>query len=581
MNVCPRCGASNRPEARFCRQCRSALAPAAAQTCPHCGAALRTDARFCKRCGQAVAAAPILCCPRCGAPARANARFCPRCGTLLTPPPVPIAGPRCPSCGAPIRPGARFCRLCSRPLTAIPKPVSPALPPARSGTGGLLPLSVLADRYVIVEKIAQGGMGAIYKAQDKRLDNKVVAVKEMTEATIAPSERKRVLESFQREAELLARLEHPNLVRVTDRFQEGQHHYMVMEFIQGQTLQKMLDGRIEPFPEDQVLIWADQLCDALDYLHNQQPKIIYRDMKPSNVMVLDGSDTVKLIDFGIARFYKPGQRKDTVEFGTDGYAPPEQYGKAQTDERADVYALGAMLHQLLTLHDPAKTPFQFPPVRSLNRKVSSGVEAAIAKAVKPKRDDRYPSIAEMRRALVGEEKPARRPAAAVGKKPAPPVGPPGRLSVTPQSLDFGRVTVGGSAQTCSLKFTFPAGGQVNLSASEPWLHISPTSLNQSGEEATVTLKTALLQTGRLQLGGSSFKRWVGWHTRSLVPVEHKAHGRVKAQLKNGDTLNVPVEVVVVPGPGQVAIGWTITIVAMLIEATIALGTLWACLLLLL
>ncbi len=574
MNVCLRCGASNRPEARFCRQCRSALAPVAVQTCPHCGAVLRSNARFCRQCGQAVVAVPVTC-PRCGVPVRANARFCPRCGTLLTALPSPVAVLHCPSCGAPIRPGARFCRLCSRPLAAVPRPIPPSQQPARSATGGLLPLSLLVGRYVILEKIAQGGMGAVYKAQDRQLNDKLVAVKEMSEATIAPGERKRVLESFQREAELLAHLEHPNLVRVSDRFQEDQHHYMVMEFVQGQTLQKMLEGRTEPFPEDQVLVWADQLCDALDYLHNQQPKIIYRDMKPSNVMVVDGSDTVKLIDFGIARFYKPGKRKDTVEFGTDGYAPPEQYGKSQTDERADVYALGAMLHQLLTLHDPARVLFQFPPVRSLNPKVSSRVADAITKAVKPKRDDRHPSIAAMRQALLGEGMPKPYPAAAVGKKPAPSAG---RLSVTPQALDFGRVMIGGSAQPRTLQFTFPAGGQVDLSASVPWLQVSPTSLGQSGEQVTVTLKTPLLQAGRLQLGGSSFKRWAGWHTRSLVPVEQKAHGRVKAQLKYGDTLNVPVEVVVVPHPEQVAVGWAVTIAAMLIEAAVALGVLWICLL---
>lgn len=571
MNVCPRCGAVNRPGARFCRQCRSPLPAVAGQACPHCGAALHADARFCKQCGQAVAS-PLICL-RCGAPVRVNARFCPRCGAPLTASPPPATRPRCPSCGTPIRPGARFCHLCGRPLVAVPKPISPALKLGRSGTSGLLPLSVLAGRYVILEKIAQGGMGAIYKAQDKRLNDKLVAVKEMTEANIAPAERKQVIEAFLREAELLARLEHPNLVRVSDRFQEGQHHYMVMELIEGQTLQKMLEGRVEPFPEDQVLLWADQLCDALDYLHNQQPKIIYRDIKPSNVMVVDGSDTVKLIDFGIARFYKPGRRKDTVVFGTEGYAPPEQYGKSQTDERADVYALGAMLHQLLTLRDPAQVLFQFPPVRSLNRKVSSQVAEAIAKAVEPKRDNRHPSMAAMRQALLGKRAPKRK-AAAANKKPAPLAG---RLAVTPQALDFGRVMIGGNAQDRSLRFTFPAGEQVDLSVSVPWLQVSPASLDKS-EEVIVGLRTALLQAGRLQLSGSSLKRWAGWHTRSLVPAEQKAHGCVKAQVKHGDTLDVPIEVLVMPRPEQVAVGWAITLVAMLVEAVVALGILWACLL---
>ncbi|MEA3340882.1 MAG: serine/threonine-protein kinase, partial [Chloroflexota bacterium] len=309
MNACPQCGTRNRPEARFCRKCRCVLLTAAAPTCPHCGATLRLGALFCKNCGEVVAndslTSAVPSCPHCGATVRRSARFCPICQSpLATQPAPPTAGSRCIHCGTPTRPGARFCRNCSRPLsismaTTAPPPIqaealptSPPLSHGRFGTGAMLPLTILTGRYVIMEKIAQGGMGAVYKAQDKRLQGKTVAVKEMSESAIAQAERGHVLESFQREAELLARLSHPNLARVSDCFQEENRHYIVMEFIEGQTLQKMLKGRSDPFPEEQVLDWAGQLCDVFAYLHNQKPKIIYRDIKPANVMVLDGSDQV-------------------------------------------------------------------------------------------------------------------------------------------------------------------------------------------------------------------------------------------------------------------------------------------------
>nr|HID13994.1 zinc-ribbon domain-containing protein [Anaerolineae bacterium] len=486
---------------------------------------------------------------------------------------------RCPHCGTPIRPGARFCRTCHRPLTGVPPPLPPSQQPGRFGTGDLLPLTILAGRYVILEKIAQGGMGAVYKAQDRRLQGKIVAVKEMSESAIAPAERKRVLASFQREAELLARLEHPNLARVTDRFQEGERHYMVMEFIEGRTLQDLLEGRTEPFPEEQVLAWAEQLCDVLSFLHSQKPKIIYRDVKPANVMVVDDSDEIKLIDFGIARFFKPGKRKDTIEFGTDGYAPPEQYGKSQTDERADVYALGAMLHQLLTLRDPATDPFRFPRVRSLNPKVSRRVEAAIAKAVKPNKDKRHQSIEEMRVALLGDEATKRRraPAKKKKKKPARPTRPsavppsvPGQLVLTPASLDFGPVLVGGDAPDRSAVVTFPAGERATLSTDVPWLHVHPRSVSKSGKRVTLTLDTVRLKPGRLSLGGTWLKRWAGWHTRLLVPVAQEQHGHVEVQLKSGQSRRAPVSLTAVPQRWQVYAGWTGTVLAMLVEAITAL-----------
>ncbi len=426
-------------------------------------------------------------------------------------------------------------------------------------------------------------MGAIYKAQDKRLQGKIVAVKEMSESAIPPAEREQILKSFQREAELLAQLEHPNLARVTDRFQEGERHYIIMEFIEGQTLGKMLEGRTEPFPEDQVLVWAEQLCDVLTFLHGQKPKIIYRDVKPANVMVLNGSDEIKLIDFGIARFYKPGKRKDTIEFGTDGYAPPEQYGKSQTDERADLHALGAMLHQLLTLHDPVTVLFQFPRVRSLNSEVSRRVETAIAKAVQPNKDKRHQSIEEMRVALLGEEAAKQpRPPAKDKKKPTRTTRPstvppsaPGKLTLTPALLDFGPVLGGGDASDQSLVVAFAAGEEATLSTDVPWLHVHPRSVSKRGSRVTVALDTPRLQAGRVQLRGNWLRRWAGWHTCRLVPAEQSARAHVKVELKSGYEQRVPVSVIVVPQRWQVQAGWAATIGAMLLEAAAVIGALGA------
>ncbi|MGC9346530.1 MAG: protein kinase domain-containing protein, partial [Anaerolineae bacterium] len=353
---------------------------------------------------------PQLTCPFCGAAFRERSRFCNQCGhPLPSPDEVPsskevapqVPELRCPQCGGRLRPGARFCRKCGAPTTPIETAAAsqdrPTWPPPTSGfgTGSLLPMQTIAGRYLILEKIAQGGMGAIYKAQDQRLQGKIVVIKEMSETAIVPSERESVLESFTREAELLARLDHPNLVKVTDYLQEGERHYMVMEFIEGNTLQNLLESCIDPFQEEQVLDWAEQLCSVLAFLHSQSPPIVYRDMKPGNIMISEDGNQVKLIDFGIARFYKPGKRRDTIQFGTDGYAPPEQYGKAQTDARADVYALGATLHQLLTLRDPGDQLFHFDTVRRHTKSVSTRVNDAIAKAVEMNKERRHQSMEEL------------------------------------------------------------------------------------------------------------------------------------------------------------------------------------------
>ena len=345
----------------------------------------------------------------------------------------------------------------------------------------------------------------------------------------------------------------------------------------------MLRERAEPFREEQVLIWADQLCDVLSYLHSQTPKIIYRDVKPANVMIVDSTAAVKLIDFGIARFFKPGKGRDTIEFGTDGYAPPEQYGKSQTNEQADIYALGATLHQLLTLRNPITEMFKFPPVRSLNPKVSRHVEAVIAKAVEAKQDKRHKSINEMRTALIGGCVKSRLPEreekrkAALPARPATPQPPvpakPGQVSYDPTSIDFGTVQVGDSVPARSLVLTFPDDEEITLTCDALWLQIDPKSISKSDGKVTITLDSSRLRAGRLRLQGGWLRRWLGWPARFLVPAERKAHAHLELRPKNGQIQQVPVSVTAVPRPSQVKAGWTMTIGVVLLEVATLIGAL--------
>ena len=352
-------------------------------------------------------------CPSCGLANRDNARFCSSCATPL------VQELACPSCGTRNVPTARFCHQCATSLAGATYPVG-------LGTGLLPPKGMLANRYIIVQKVGQGGMGAVYQATDTRLGHKLVAVKEMSDAAITdPLEKQQARQAFEREAQMLARLNHPNLPRVTDHFSEGGKQYLVMDFIEGQTLEEILNQILGFLDEKQVVDWGVQLCEVLDYLHHQQPPVIFRDLKPTNIM-LDRDGKVKLIDFGIARLFKPGKAADTASFGTAGYAPPEQYGKGQTDARSDIYALGATLHHLLTKRDPAQTPFHFPPVRSLNSNVSGAVDQAIMRAVEQDPNQRWQSARQMQRALVSPQ-----PAAAVPAPAAAPAVVPPATVVTP------------------------------------------------------------------------------------------------------------------------------------------------------
>ncbi len=230
--------------------------------------------------------------------------------------------------------------------------------------------TLLQERYQILAQLGTGGFGAVYKAADTRAHNQIVAIKQINLRGLTPQETIEATDGFNREVQLLSALTHARLPHIHDHFTDPDHWYLVMDFIDGETLEHYLrdvaspssQATIRALPLDEVLDIGLQLCDVLAYLHTNQPPIVFRDLKPANIMRNPGGK-LSLIDFGIARHFKPGQLKDTIPFGSPGYAAPEQYGRAQTTPRADIYSLGALLYHLLSRVDPAETPFSFAPLR--------------------------------------------------------------------------------------------------------------------------------------------------------------------------------------------------------------------------
>jgi serine/threonine protein kinase, bacterial len=303
---------------------------------------------------------------------------------------------RCPTCQHDNPAGAPFCAECGTRLA-----MTGGQPGLVAPTGTLPQQVVLAGRYVIEEKLGQGGMGAVYRARDMRLSTARWAVKEMSQSAItSPLERRQARDAFLQEAELLAGLSHANLPRVVDHFEQDGKAYLVMEMVPGESLLAVARREGLPLPAPRVLEWARQICEVLDYLHSHTPPIIFRDLKPANVMLTPRGE-VKLIDFGIARLFKPGKERDTQAFGTMGYSAPEQYGRGQTDARSDVYALGVLLHQLLTGYDPTATPFRLPPAAQVNQSVPQHISDALARATDAAPERRFATVRELYMALMG------------------------------------------------------------------------------------------------------------------------------------------------------------------------------------
>lgn len=338
------------------------------------------------------------------------------------------------------------------------------------------------DRYAVERLLAQGGMSNLYLCRPvvpKKDQPGLLVLKEMTVSYRDPQEQARALDLFKREAEILDRLSHQNLPKVWCSFSERNRNYFVMEFVEGEDLGKIIGRNPSGLKEAVVLRWAIDIATVLHYLHVQKPPIIFRDLKPSNIMISAGR--IKLIDFGIARRFDHFKKKDTMRIGSPGYAPPEQYS-GQTDARSDIFSFGVTLHQLLTGLDPTEnqTPFRFVPVRQVNPSVSAGLEAIVRQATALEPGNRFASALEMKRALqalagiqtgplTGTLPAAPRAAAPPAPSLAPPLAaPPGPvLSAPPTRVPAAASSAGMTPPTGAGPSPAPPAGAAPPSGSTP------------------------------------------------------------------------------------------------------------------
>jgi serine/threonine protein kinase len=302
----------------------------------------------------------------------------------------------CNNCGAANQAQTTLCFACGQLLAAAIEDTS-----RPSQVGSPASLALLAGRYRIIDMVGKGGFGAVYKAEDVKRHNALVAIKQINLRGLHPRDVIEATDTFNREVSLLSGLTHPNLPRIYDHFTDPEHWYLAMDFIEGETLDEYLSKvRRGHLSVEGVLYIGIQLCTVLDYLHTQQPPIIFRDVKPANVMrTADGH--LYLIDFGIARRFTPGQKRDTTVLGSPGYAPPEQYGKAQTTVQSDIYSLGATLRSLLTGNDPSESTFGYTSSSVQDREVPANLERLLVQMVELDASKRPASMDSVKRALQG------------------------------------------------------------------------------------------------------------------------------------------------------------------------------------
>jgi serine/threonine protein kinase len=324
----------------------------------------------------------------------------------------------CPECGSKVRAEESNCSACGAPQDSTPLAPKAIILEARSGrsddmpeskkpkqaaTHQLEPGTLLLDRYIIVQRVGGGGMGSVYQAKDKRLADRLCAVKEMIELFADQNQRAKAVEDFKREAEVLAQLDHPSIPTVFDYFIEGGRYYLVMRWIGGGDLAEQMRLRGGIVEEGMVTKWAIQISDVLHYIHTQKPPIIYRDLKPANLMLDDKSSRVMLVDFGIARIVRPTE-KGVTAIGTMGYAPPELFA-GKVEPRSDIYSLGATMFHMLTGSDPQDNPlliFDFsknPRPRQINPNISVEMENILMRSVAHKPEDRHASALDFMRTL--------------------------------------------------------------------------------------------------------------------------------------------------------------------------------------
>lgn len=555
--------------------------------CKYCNNPVRAGARYCTYCGSAQEkhSGP---CPHCGRLVSQGMKFCRHCGHSLE-------GVFCPLCQRINRPKVKYCAHCGAQM-AVQALADPY------GTGKLPIGLVLNRRYVITRKIAQGGMGAVYEAKEVPVspDSHRLAIKEMSFSMLShlkEAQQKAVVEGFRREYDLLSKLSHPNLVRAFEFFEENGRQYFVMEYIEGKTLETLIE-LLPPgvfFPIEHVLDWARQLCNALHYLHSQSPPIIYRDLKPSNIMEVSGSHLVKLFDFGIARYYKPGQLSDTVRFGTDGYLAPEIISyQTQTSQLTDVFALGAVLHQLLTCFDPQMNPWRRPSIRSVNPLVPESVLKAIEHALSLNPGKRsagadvvlkelFGAHAEMEITGISLQNPFTQEYVTAGSQevsgdvtvgqvsaaPAPNVPTPG----TAVYLDLGKIQKGGRALR-QLQVAAPPAATGRAECNVAWLSVYPQSISLSESRLTVAANTRNLP---LSSWGNASKpnwytnlpgflgSWLGIHCTFLIALPCRHTGQVMISFPGYMNSVIEATIEVQPTYTASVIGWIVVAALVSIE----------------
>ena len=356
----------------------------------------------------------------------------------------------CPACGETPLAEATRCARCDESLLSVTpgsllRNTSVARATVPAAHQPLTPHAVLAGRYRILRALKSGGMGSVYLASDSHLGGRLCAIKEMLDRF--PSEEARLDGQlwFAREAQMLGRLRHGCIPEIYDYFIEGGRFYLSLEYIEGENLEDRVGRLGTPgLPEVQVLGWAAQICEVLQYLHDCKPPIIFRDLKPANVM-LTGDGAIRLVDFGIARVFS-AVRQNTM-IGTPGYCPPEQY-QGMAEQRSDLYSLAASVHHLLSGRDPRDSaPFSFPLLRGLAPHVSEATERLIAGALTIELSDRGPAIPDFARQLRRiESELAQGLQPAIGGSmglhaPGDPL-PPTRVVAPFGGASFGRLAIG-------------------------------------------------------------------------------------------------------------------------------------------
>jgi serine/threonine-protein kinase len=373
---------------------------------------------------------------------------------------------------------------------------------------------ILNNRYRVIRLLGTGGMGAVYYARDPVL-NRDVAIKQLqADPVTGQAISERVQAQFQREAQILASLHHPNLPRVTDYFAEDDLQYLVMDYIEGQTLQDLVQANPQGMPEAEVLDLADQLLSALEYIHSHH--LIHRDIKPSNIRrTPDGR--IFLVDFGLAKPHDPNNPRTTVMIhglGTPEYSPPEQYDPAShTDERSDIYSLGATLYHLLTGEAPVSVtrrtsdPQAFHAPRATNAQLSPEVERVILRAMELEHAKRFASATDMRSALQLARHAA--PEESIGTVALPP--PTRAPFVRPRRVRLSRLTVIGllvAAAAIAVVVFLASRGTTPLPAA--------TAVPRADVQITLLSSSTAPEYILLQNQGTAPQDMSGWYIESTV-----------------------------------------------------------------